>query len=80
VQERETVRVAVRDTESLERIAILRASRRSATNEFSPERRYTVTTHLSDRVVEVFDTASLHEVTTILVGKSRVNLAFYPDR
>jgi len=79
VEERETAKVSVYDTETFERLAHLPVGKMPATNEFSPSGQYTIVTHMGDKVVKVFETDTFREVKTIEVGQSPVNSAFRPD-
>lgn len=79
VQERETSKVSVFDAQTFERVARLPSGKGPATTEFTPSRRYAITTHIDDQVVKVFDSDTFREVKTLEVGQSPVNSAFRPD-
>ena len=79
VQERETSKVSVFDAQTFERVASLAAGNAPATTEFTPSRRYAVTTHIGDQIIKVFETDTFQEVKTIRVGQNPVNSVFRPD-
>ncbi len=60
-------------------MARLPSAKGPATTEFSPSRRYAITTHIDDQVVKVFEADSFREVKTIKVGQNPVNSVFQPD-
>ncbi len=79
MQESHASRVSVLETSELEQVAYLETGKMPATNEFSPDERFTTTTHMGDDIVKVFDTRTFALIETVTVGKSPVNSAFRPD-
>ncbi len=79
VQERETSKISVFDAQTFERVARLSVGKGPATTEFTPSRRFAVTTHIADQMVKVFESGSFKEVKTIQVGQNPVNSVFHPD-
>lgn len=79
VQERETSKISVFDAQTFQRVARLPSAKGPATTEFTPSRRYAITTHIDDQVVKVFESDTYREVKTLEVGQNPVNSVFQPD-
>ena len=69
VQERDTAMVSVYDAKSLNRVARFPVGRAPITTEFTTLGRTTLTTHIGEDFLKIFDADSFSDIKTIQVGR-----------